>query len=131
MRRLAATLALALLASLVATPAQGRRHRLRVPGPQLAHALTVDAFEWTLRPSKTVVAAGVVRLRAYNRGEDDHNVLVVAADGSPSVVTLKPGEAGTLSARLAPGRYTIVCSLFAGTPDSHEARGMRFTLTAR
>jgi hypothetical protein len=26
--------------------------------------------------------------------------------------------------RLKPGRYKLYCSLFAGTPDSHEERGM-------
>ncbi len=72
-----------------------------------------------------------VRIRAYNRGQDDHNLLLIAKDGTPSVVDLKPGEAGTITPTLTPGRYTLICSLFAGTPESHEARGMRVGLIVR
>ena len=78
-----------------------------------------------------VVAAGVVRIRAYNRGEDDHNVMLFEQDGTPDVVSLKPGDAGTITAHLRPGTYKLFCSLFAGTPDSHEDKGMRLTLTVR
>ena len=46
-------------------------------------------------------------------------------------MSLKPKENGTITARLAPGTYTLVCSLFAGTPDSHEVRGMTTTLRVR
>jgi len=120
------------LAAVLAAPsAQARRHRLLLPGAELAHALTVDESEWTMRGSKTVVAAGVVRIRAYNRGEDDHNVMLFEQDGTPDVVSLKPGDAGTITAHLRPGTYKLFCSLFAGTPDSHEDKGMRLTLTVR
>ena len=133
MRRLAAILLLATLASVIGGSSAGaeRRHRIRLPQPQLPTGLTVDETEFTLRPSKTVVAAGTVRLRVYNRGEDDHNLVVHDRGGTPHIVSLKPAEAGTISVRLEPGTYTLVCSLFAGTPDSHEARGMKTTLTVR
>ena len=61
----------------------------------------------------------------------DFDVLVTEKDGTRHRVPLKPGEAGTIDARLVPGTYRIVCSLFAGTADSHEAKGMAFTLRAR
>ena len=133
MRRLAAILLLATLASVVGGSSAGaeRRHRIRLPEPQLPSGLTVDETEFALRPSKTVVAAGTVRLRVYNRGEDDHNLVVHESDGTPHIVSLRPAEAGTISVRLAPGSYTLVCNLFAGTPDSHEAKGMTTTLTVR
>lgn len=132
MRRGAAIAALVALVAALAVPvADGRRHRLRLPTPELPRGLTVDESEWAMRPSKTVVAAGLVRLRVYNRGEDDHNALLTDHAGTPHLVTLKPGEAGTIAVRLRPGRYAVVCSLFAGTPDSHEDRGMKFTLTVR
>ena len=133
MRRLAAILLLATLASVVGGSSAGaeRRHRIRLPEPQLPSGLTVDETEFTLRPSKTVVAAGTVRLRVYNRGEDDHNLVVHERDGTPHVVSLRPAEAGTISVRLEPGTYTLVCNLFEGTPDSHEAKGMKTTLTVR
>lgn len=133
MRRLAAILLLGTLVAALpwSTAGAERRHRLKLPAPELPRALTVDESEWALRPSKTLVAAGRVRIRVYNRGEDDHNLVLHERDGTPHVVSLKPREAGTITARLAPGTYTLVCSLFAGTPESHEALGMRATLRVR
>ncbi len=133
MRRLAVILLLAALAAALGGSSAGaeRRHRIRLPAPQLPSGLTVDETEFALRPSKTVVAAGTVRLRVYNRGEDDHDLVVHEKNGTSHRVTLRPAEAGTISVRLTPGTYTLVCDLFAGTPDSHEALGMKTTLTVR
>ncbi len=132
MRGRASILAVGALAAVLAAPAaQARRHRIVLPGEELTHALTVDESEWTMRGSKTVVAAGAVRIRAYNRGQDDHNVMLFEQDGTPDVISLKPGEAGTINARLRPGTYKLFCSLFAGTPESHEDRGMHLVLTVR
>jgi hypothetical protein len=118
-----------------ASPADaGRRHRVQrppAPAPPLARSLTVDESEWALRPSKRIVAAGVVKLRVYNRGEDDHNLVLVDAAGNAHVVLLKPGADAVLTPKLAPGRYRLVCSLQAGTPESHEGKGMWSTLDAR
>lgn len=122
-------------AALAAVPAgaeqRPRPHRIKLPEPELPRTLAVDEFEWGLRPSKRLVAAGLVRMRVYNRGQDDHNLVVRERGGTPRVISLKAGESGTLSARLAPGTYTLVCSLFAGTPQSHEQLGMSATLRAR
>ena len=133
MRRLAAILLLATLAAALGGSPAGaeRRHRIRLPEAQLPSGLTVDETEFALRPSKTIVAAGTVRVRVYNRGEDDHNLVVHERDGTPHIVSLRPAEAGTISVRLTAGTYTLVCNLFAGTPDSHEAKGMTTTLTVR
>ena len=131
MRRAAVLIACLAACYAAAASADARRHRIRLPNAELAHALTVDEAEWTLRPSHTVVAAGPVRIRVYNRGEDDHDLLLTTHDGTPHVVALRPGEAGTITATLTPGSYQLVCSLFAGTLDSHEARGMRFVLNVR
>jgi hypothetical protein len=133
MRRVAAILLLAAAAAALGGPPAGaeRRHRIRLPEPKLPTGLTIDETEFALRPSKTLVAAGTVRLRVYNRGEDDHNLVVHERDGTPHIVSLRPAEAGTISVRLAPGKYSLVCNLFAGTPDSHEAKGMKTTLTVR
>jgi hypothetical protein len=127
----AGTLAALALLALPPAAALARTHRLHVPGPVLAHGLTVDELEWTLRPSKRVVAAGPVRIRVYNRGEDDHDLVVVDRAGGAHVVTLKPGTSDLMTPRLAPGRYRLFCSLQAGTPESHEARGMWFELEVR
>ncbi len=133
MRRAAAILALAgVVAATLASNASGeRRHRLRLPAPDLPRSLTVDESEWALRASKTLVGAGVVRIRVYNRGEDDHNLVLFERDGTARVVSLMPGESGTIVARLRPGNYRLVCTLLAGTPQSHEELGMRTVLRVR
>jgi hypothetical protein len=126
------TLAAAVVVLLTAAPAAaGRRHRPHVPPPVLPSALAVDELEWALRPSKRVVAAGPVRIRVYNRGQDDHDLVVVDEHGVGHSVALRPGDADSMTPRLVPGRYRFFCSLQAGTPESHEARGMAFTLDVR
>ena len=44
---------------------------------------------------------------------------------------LGSGADAVLEADVAAGPVQLYCSLFAGTPDSHIAKGMVFDLTAR
>ena len=116
-------------ASAVAAP---RLHRTTLPPPPpLPTSLAVDETEWRVVPSKTVVAAGPVTLRVYNRGMDDHDLSLVDSAGALHQVYLPPGDSGTLRADLAPGLYRIYCSLFAGSPASHEAQGMASQIRVR
>ena len=78
-----------------------------------------------------VVAAGPVKFHVDNRGEDDHDLVIVDGADAAHVVQLKPGTDGVLMPHLTPGRDRIICSLQAGTPESHEGRGMWFTLDVR
>lgn len=119
-------------ATAVAAP---RVHRTRLPPPPLPAALPtslgVDEGEWRIVPSKRVVAAGEVSFHVYNRGMDDHDFSIIDATGALRQILLAPGADGTVRATLAPGRYRIYCSLFAGTPESHEALGMVSHVDAR
>lgn len=109
-------------ASAVAAP---RLHRTTLPPPPpLPTSLAVDETEWKVVPSRSVVAAGPVTLRVYNRGMDDHDLTLVDAAGVTHRVYLPPGDTQAIRATLAPGLYRIYCSLFAGSPASHEALGM-------
>lgn len=126
-----ARIALALLlcsalaaATAVAAP---RVHRTTLPPPPIAPlptSLGVDEGEWVVVPSKRMVAAGVVSFHVNNRGMDDHDFSIIDGTGTLRQIYLAPGTSGDVSATLTPGRYRIYCSLFAGTPDSHEAQGM-------
>ena len=119
-----------------ATPleAVARHHRLHLPPAPVAvlpSSLAVDEDEYTLRPSQIVLAAGDVKITAYNRGMDDHDLTVVDGNGATQQVALKAGESGTLIVSLKPGSYRLFCSLFAGTPQSHDALGMHNTIEVR
>jgi plastocyanin len=126
-----ALVAAVVLVLAVVPVAAGRKRRLHLPTPPLAHSLSVDAIEWALRPSKVTVAAGPVRIHFYNRGEDAHNLTVVDGSGVAHVLLLQPGADGVITPSLAPGHYHFFCSLFAGTPQSHETRGMWFNLNVQ
>jgi plastocyanin len=112
--------------------ASSRRHRLHLPSPQLPHSLAVDEKEWAVQPSKTTVGAGTVRFQAHNRGQDDHNFVIVDASWNVyGSVSLTPGASAEVVASLRPGTYRLFCSLFAGTPESHDARGMHAFVTVK
>lgn len=126
-RRARVVLALLVISCLAcaAAVAAPRIHRVKLPPPvALPTTLAVDEDEWFVRPSKRVVAAGVVTLRVTNRGMDDHDLAVLDADGVLHRIDLGPGASGTVRARLTPGLWKLYCSLFAGTPESHELFGM-------
>ena len=78
-----------------------------------------------------MVAAGTVRINIYNRGEDDHNLVVVAANGTEYRADVASREASRIEPILTPGRYQVYCDLFAGTAESHYDLGMVFELEVR
>jgi hypothetical protein len=125
--------ALALAGTLATGAAGARLHRLHLPSPPAPpRALSVDEVSSNLVHSRSVVSAGVVRIAAYNRGMDDHDLVVIAPDGQRlAAAPLAPGASALLAPRLEPGDYRVICSLFAGTPASHELLGMRFVLHVR
>jgi hypothetical protein len=134
--RLAAAIAGCLMAVsllLAATAAAAPRlHRTKLPPPtSLPTSLAVDENEWTVRPSKRLVAAGEVTLRVYNRGMDDHDLTVADATGATRQIYLEPRGSGVLRVTLTPGVWKLYCSLFAGTPISHETFGMVSYIRAR
>lgn len=123
--RVAFVLLVLALVGCATTVATARVHRLRTPPPPpLPAAATIDETEWSVSVSRRVLAAGVVTLRVYNRGMDDHDLVLVDSDGVAHRVDLGPGESDVIRARLAPGRHRVFCSVLAGTSESHEALGM-------
>jgi plastocyanin len=130
-----------LLAALVTVMPAGsgvlRRHRLILPTPPLQHSLTVDEREWAVVPSQSVVAAGEVTFQVYDRGEDAHNLTVqgpITRSGPGPIrgqAWLQSGASATIVAKLPAGSYLLYCSMFAGTPQSHESLGMHALISVR
>jgi hypothetical protein len=111
-----------------------RVHRLHRPPPPaqiLPQSIAVDEFEWGMRGTHLEVKAGRLEIHVYNRGMDDHDLAVVDANGVLHTVPLASGAGAVLDVDVAAGPVKLFCSLFAGTPDSHEAKGMLFNLTAK
>jgi uncharacterized cupredoxin-like copper-binding protein len=135
LRRIAVLSAALALLGASAAEARPRVHRLRVPPPPvevLPSSLLVDMSEWYIRPSRIRVQAGEVAIGAYNRGMDDHDLTMVDGAGVLQTVPLMAnGGQGRLVVNLTPGRYKLYCSLFAGTPSSHEVFGMVTYITAK
>jgi plastocyanin len=126
-------LSIAATTAAVAAPLvpSGPPHRLHRPPPALSNSLTVDEQEWSIIPSHKVVAAGNVKFQVYNRGMDEHNLTIKSAGRINGAVWVQSGQSSTLDVNLRPGTYLLYCSMFAGTPQSHEMLGMHTVLTVR
>lgn len=98
------------------------------PPAPLPRTVAVDENEYSIGLSRTLVGAGAVTFNVYNRGMDDHDLAVVDVNGAVQKVAVPPRETRSLVVELGVGRTRIYCSLFAGTPASHEALGMSSTI---
>jgi plastocyanin len=89
--------------------------------------LGVDEKEYSVYPSYNPVGSGRVEFHVTNFGMDAHDFSIRDRTGAVlSSKPLGPGENALVTVRLAPGRYTLFCSL-----SDHEALGMRARLTVR
>lgn len=85
-----------------------------------------DANGWRVTPAYRVLGAGTVEFNATNLGMDDHDFSVRLGDAVLATVPLAPGDSGSVSVVMAPGVYTLYCSL-----PTHEQLGMRADVTIR
>ena len=98
-----------------------------LPRPAPPQRVLVFAREFRFQPSKRVVRPGRVRIQVKNIGEDAHNLVVfnqvreVASTG-----IIQPGELKTITIKLRPGRYAMIC-----TVGNHFQRGMHKPLFVR
>jgi hypothetical protein len=110
-----------------------------VLSPPPVHALvTVDdrsRMRLTSSRHRLTVVRGrtslVLRIEAVNRGGDPHDVAIRRLGGRRLATTgvIEPGgPPRRFRVRLKPGRYVLYCTIAAGTPLAHEARGMRDAL---
>ncbi len=79
--------------------------------------------------SRPIVPAGKVIIDFINRGQDEHNLNVVApVEGSVegSIPNTDPGAHPSISLTMRPGSYRLFCSI-----ADHEAKGMKATLTVK
>ena len=89
-----------------------------------------DTPSYSLAPSHNPVGTGTVTFNVYNFGQDDHTFAVEDAKHNDlayvNVPAGQPQAAVTVNAQLAPGTYTLLCTL-----PNHAALGMKATLTVQ
>jgi uncharacterized cupredoxin-like copper-binding protein len=117
MTRGRATALLAALTVLGASGCGGQVAYTRAPHRHVEVALD----EYRVTPERIEVRAGRVTILAHDRGHLTHNLQVVAFRrpasgeevrrfGNP-IKTLFPGESGTTTLSLGPGKYRLICTL--------------------
>jgi hypothetical protein len=108
-------------------PAPGAPPPADPPPPPLGRSMSVTAREWSLAPSRAVLAAGTQTIELRNWGEDPHNLVIGPDDGSHTPLYTWPEtpslELFTMGTALSAGSYRLWCSL-----DGHEAAGMTTTV---
>jgi plastocyanin len=84
--------------------------------------------EWALDLSQTEVAAGKVRFVVTNEGMMQHNFTIKNDSGDLAQTKLFSSSQGaqTVEVTLAPGTYTVYCSL-----PGHADRGQKNTLVVK
>ena len=91
------------------------------PGAAENGGVNVTVKEWELKPAQLQVKAGTVTFLVKNSGTIEHDF---AVEGVGKLDTLTAGESKSLTLKLAPGTYTILCTL-----SGHKEAGMHGTLT--
>ena len=88
----------------------------------------VVAKEYSFGLSRVQVKHGPVVLELANFGEDPHDLRLQRAGARhiAGLGVIAPGKRAELSVRLAPGRYSLWCSV-----ANHRQLGMRATLIVR
>jgi plastocyanin len=89
----------------------------------------VGADEFSFALSRLSISSGPAIVQLVNYGEDEHDLaLRRSARGARTfrLGKVAPRRSADLEVRLAPGRYTLWCSL-----ADHRARGMQATLLVR
>jgi plastocyanin len=124
---IAAGLAACIAALTAAATLRGGGAPPRIPGGTLRPpaAVVVRLSEWSVELSSATVAAGPVTFAVSNSGTIPHAFEVEGRGVERETAQIAPGERGTLSVTLRPGRYTVYCPVGG---DSHKKLGMVATL---
>ncbi len=95
------------------------------PTAAQAGVTEVHISDFKITPAAITRSGSSVTFAVHNDGPTVHNLTVRDSSGKvvASTRTLKPGASETTSVQLAPGNYTIFCSV-----PGHESLGMRGTL---
>jgi uncharacterized cupredoxin-like copper-binding protein len=91
-------------------------------------AVNVSETEYKLNPSDPTAKAGQVTLKATNDGTVTHSLEVEGTSSGDQELKseLQPGQSGTLTVNLKPGKYEFYCPI-----DGHKDLGMKGEITVQ
>ncbi|HMC06190.1 MAG TPA: cupredoxin domain-containing protein [Solirubrobacterales bacterium] len=91
-------------------------------------SVNVSETEYKLNPSDPTVKAGQVTLNATNDGTVTHSLEVEGTSSGDQELQseLQPGQSGTLTVNLKPGKYEFYCPI-----DGHKDLGMKGEITVQ
>jgi uncharacterized cupredoxin-like copper-binding protein len=91
---------------------------------------TVDmtAVDYRFNPSDPTVKSGNVTFNLKNDGQQPHSLEIEDVNGSDQEIEgdVSPGQSGTLTVNLPPGKYEFYCPV-----DSHKEMGMEGDITVK
>jgi uncharacterized cupredoxin-like copper-binding protein len=93
--------------------------------PVATHTLAATETEFKIALASSQVPPGKLVIGVKNAGKIQHDLVVSGSGVPPSAKTplINPGASAKLSVTLAPGKYTLYCSV-----PGHRAAGMVATL---
>jgi uncharacterized cupredoxin-like copper-binding protein len=91
-------------------------------------SVNVSETEYKLNPSDPTVKAGQVTLNPTNDGTVTHSLEVEGTSSGDQELQseLQPGQSGTLTVNLKPGKYEFYCPI-----DGHKDLGMKGEITVQ
>jgi uncharacterized cupredoxin-like copper-binding protein len=88
----------------------------------------MTAVDFKFNPSDPSVKSGNVTFNLKNDGQQPHSLEIEDVNGQDQELEgdVSPGQSGTLSVNLPPGKYEFYCPV-----DSHKEMGMTGDITVK
>jgi uncharacterized cupredoxin-like copper-binding protein len=93
-----------------------------------SQTVNMTAADFKFNPSDTSVKSGNVTFNLKNDGQQPHSLEIEDVNGQDQELEgeVTPGQSGTLTVNLPPGKYEFYCPV-----DSHKEMGMEGEITVK
>ena len=110
------------------TGARGPGHDHRRRGGGAGQTVDMTAADFKFNPSDPTVKSGNVTFNLKNDGQQPHSLEIEDVNGQDQELEgdVSPGQSGTLTVNLPPGKYEFYCPV-----DSHKEMGMEGEITVK
>lgn len=94
-----------------ALPSGTEHPLLPIPQPTGENEVGARIREYTIDLTTDTVAAGRIVFHVLNSGRTTHHLMVRNEENSSATQHILPGDSATLEVTLAPGTYTVLCTV--------------------